>query len=346
MINFPPTLILYDLKKNTGFYLEKYGDFEIKEKMYGVHKSKVDKVIKAFDMFERNLGVILSGDKGIGKSLCAKLLATEMVKTGVPVIIVDRFIPGINSYLESIEQEVMVLFDEFDKTFGNIQTSENETEAQTGMLSLFDGISKGKKVFVITCNHLTYLSDYLINRPGRFHYHFRFDYPTPEEIREYLSDKVLPEYIEEIENVIMFSGKVNLNYDCLRAIAFELNTGISFNDAIKDINILNTDLSKYELLLYFDNGLVIKTTQKIDLFNGENHRIEFRPKNCYLYIEFNDVDCVFDYRSKTSIISPENLVIDYDEKYNTKEEVEELKAMNIENLVIKRVMEKSLHYVL
>ena len=51
-------------QKNSGFFLEKYADIEIKEKTYGVHMSKVEKVLKAFPKAEKNLGVILSGNKG------------------------------------------------------------------------------------------------------------------------------------------------------------------------------------------------------------------------------------------------------------------------------------------
>lgn len=50
-------------QKNSGFFLEKYADIEIKEKTYGVHMSKVEKVLKAFPKAEKNLGVILSGNK-------------------------------------------------------------------------------------------------------------------------------------------------------------------------------------------------------------------------------------------------------------------------------------------
>ena len=112
---------------HTGFYLERYSDIEITEdKIYGVHPEKVQKVLDSFGRYNRSLGVILSGDKGIGKSLFAKLLAIEAMKKGLPLIIVDRHIGGIASYLESIEQEVMVLFDEFDKAFGEVHSRDGE----------------------------------------------------------------------------------------------------------------------------------------------------------------------------------------------------------------------------
>lgn len=226
-------------QKNSGFFLEKYADIEIKEKTYGVHMSKVEKVLKAFPKAEKNLGVILSGNKGIGKSLFAKTLAVEATKVGLPVIIVDTYIPGIASFIEEIEQEVMILFDEFDKTFGSIKAADGMADPQTEMLTLFDGLSQGKKMFVITCNDLNSLNSYLVNRPGRFHYHFRFEYPSDVEITEYLEDKLDKQYYSEIEKVISFAHKVDLNYDCLRAIAFELNFGEPFETAIKDLNIIN-----------------------------------------------------------------------------------------------------------
>lgn len=107
--------------KQTGFFLEKYVDMEItEEKVYGVHTEKVQKVLESFAHFGRSLGVILSGDKGIGKSLFAKMLASDAMSREIPVVVIDTYIPGIASYLESIDQEVLCMFDEFDKTFGDV----------------------------------------------------------------------------------------------------------------------------------------------------------------------------------------------------------------------------------
>ncbi|MCM1224857.1 MAG: ATP-binding protein, partial [Lachnospiraceae bacterium] len=55
--------------KMTGFYLEQHTPLAVNEKVYGVHNQKVEKVLGAFENFGRNLGVILSGNKGIGKSI-------------------------------------------------------------------------------------------------------------------------------------------------------------------------------------------------------------------------------------------------------------------------------------
>lgn len=87
----------------SGFYLEERTDLAVKEKVYGVHMEKANKVLKSFALFKRSMGVILSGDKGIGKSLFARCLCEQAVAAGHPVIIIDQFVPGIASYIESID---------------------------------------------------------------------------------------------------------------------------------------------------------------------------------------------------------------------------------------------------
>lgn len=253
----PPQAYQVCFNPNSGFSLEKYVEIKVNEKIYGVHLSKVQKVLKSYARFDRNLGVILSGDKGIGKSLFSKLLAIEGIKKGYPLIIVNSYVPGIADYLNSINQEVIILFDDFDKTFPGKDPLVGEGgKSQTELLSLFDGIAMSKKLFVITCNSLAELNNYLVNRPGRFHYHFRFEYPTPEEIRKYMEDHLLESQYKEIDKIISFSEKVYLNYDCLRAIAFELQNEETFEEAIKDLNILHLTSDNYNLAIHFSNGAI------------------------------------------------------------------------------------------
>ncbi len=101
--------------QQTGFSLVEYADIKVSEKTYGVHTEKVTKVANGFERSKRNLGVILSGDKGIGKSLFAKMLAEEGIHRGFPIIVIEHYIPGIADFINSIEQEVYVLFIDFLK---------------------------------------------------------------------------------------------------------------------------------------------------------------------------------------------------------------------------------------
>lgn len=329
-----------------GFYLAKYVDMDITEsKVYGVHDEKVKKVLDSFHEMNRSLGVILSGDKGIGKSLFAKMLANTAIQNGIPVIVVDTFINGIASYIESIEQETMILFDEFDKTFGEVRAKDGESSPQTNLLTLFDGLSGGKKLFVVTCNELRRLNEYLINRTGRFHYHIRFEYPAAHEVRQYLEDKLSKDYYGEIDNVIAFSGKVSLNYDCLRSIAFELNHGLTFADAIKDLNIINTESESYKVTLRYANGMV--ATEKkayLDMFGNDDEIVVYlRDGKGYNFVDvtFSPMDAVYDTRTGGYVVLPEHLKLDYDDD---EESSKAAKKSKVEYLLISRRVEKGIHY--
>lgn len=354
LTSLPAQTYLVNFDKHSGFFLTKYMDITVSEKMYGVHNAKLTKVMAAFNGFERNLGVILSGDKGIGKSSFAKLLAVECIRTGIPVIVVNTYIPGIAEYLASFDQTVMVLFDEFDKTF---KVSNNGVDAQAEMLTLFDGLAQGKKMFVVTCNSLTGLNDFLVNRPGRFHYHFRFGYPTAEDIREYLSDKVNKEFHSEINKVVSFSRKIDLNYDCLRAIAFELNTGISFKEAILDLNIVRDNhnySNNYICKLYLNNGEIWEKRDSIDMFSENKEEIWFDDKNyatdCFRVrinpkeLDYDPVTMVF----STTNIPQEDIYIDRDEYYgeNAEARIKELTAATVIKVELIKIQTTSgLHYI-
>lgn len=338
--------------KNTGFFLETYSEISINEKIYGVHSEKVDKVMKAFKLFKRNLGVILSGDKGIGKSLCAKMLASRAISDGYPLIVINGYIPGIADFLNTIEQEVVILFDEFDKTFAS-GARDNMHDPQSEMLTLFDGLSMGKKMFVITCNELGGLSNYLVNRPGRFHYHFRFDYPTSDEICSYLKDKIGEPYYGEIDKVIAFSKKINLNYDCLRAIAFELALGNPFEAAIRDLNIMNISFERYTVIAVFTDGS--RMTEKrvqLDMFDDERtYAIDFEDQEDYTFrAKFSTENTIYNY-DKGGVILPaasceEAQWTEYWK--DSDEEKAEVKKRNevrkLDYLIFKKEFDKSLHY--
>lgn len=344
----PPQTYIVRFASMRGFYLEKYVNMEIPEtKIYGVHQSKVEKVLSAFGEFNRNLGVILSGDKGIGKSLFAKLLSIEAVKRGLPLIVVDTFVPGIASYIESIEQEVMVLFDEFDKTFGEVKAEDGKASPQANLLSLFDGVSGGKKLFVITCNNMWKLNEYLINRPGRFHYHFRFEYPSPTEVREYLEDKLPKKQYGEIDAVVMFSQKVNLNYDCLRAIAFEIGRGEDFKTAIADLNILNTETQQYSITVLFRNGRkLVRRKENLDLFGAGLANISvYNELGGYEgELHFDREKLMFDQQTYTYYIPSDGFRLEWADEDD--EETKRLIDAGVDKVIITRCAAPSLRYAI
>lgn len=303
--------------KNMGFFLTTHNDLVVnEEKIYGSTPAKVEKVLKSFQQADRNFGVILSGKKGIGKSLFARHLAVRAKEYNLPLIIVSYYVPGIANFISSINQEVIVLFDEFEKTFAS-QEHENPQEE---MLPLFDGIDDGKKLFIVTCNEMNKLNSYLLNRPGRFHYHFILGNPNPDEIKEYMTDKLKPEYHGIIKKLIGFSMNADLTYDVLRAIAFEINMGYSFEETLMDLNINKEGSPHYNIRVEFADGTFrTATNETINTYSTDRRYIWFHSKNGRreesMRFDFTPADINFDMDNASMTLDPKFIERYVDEDY-------------------------------
>lgn len=303
--------------KMMGFYLTSHADLVVnEEKIYGSSPAKVEKVLKSFSTVDRNFGVILSGKKGIGKSLFARQLSIRAKDYNLPLIIVSCYVPGIADFLSSIEQEVIVLFDEFEKTFGD----QDHCNPQEEMLSLFDGIDSGKKLFIITCNDVYKLNSYLINRPGRFHYHFVLGNPNPDEIKEYMQDKLKEEYHSCIKKLVSFSLNVDLTYDVLRAIAFEINNGYSLEETLMDLNISKEGTPRYNIRLDFADGTFrIAKDVRINTYSNSREYQWFSgrtgSRNDSIRIDFYPSDIILDIDHSEMTLDPSKVEKYIDEDY-------------------------------
>lgn len=326
--------------KMMGFFLTSHNDLTVnEEKIYGSSPAKVEKVLRGFQSVDRNFGVILSGRKGIGKSLFARQLAIRAREYNLPIILVSTYFPGIADFISSIEQEVIVLFDEFEKTFAD----QEHCSPQEEMLSLFDGIDNGKKLFIITCNEVHKLNSYLINRPGRFHYHFVLGNPNPDEIKEYMTDKLLPEYHYLIKKLVGFSMNVDLTYDVLRAIAFELNMGYSFEDTLMDLNISKEGTPKYNIRVEFADGTYrVRTGERINTYSNDRVYFWFNEKNGRssdsIRLDFTPADIILDMDHAEMTIDPANVERYVDEDYFDMEKPEEKKRYEyLQNTAITKI---------
>ena len=209
----------YVIKKNemTGeLYLEQIDKFEIKGKIYGDTVKRANRILFAFEDRPSTTGVMLTGEKGSGKTLLAKMLSVKGYEKGYPTIVINQPWCGeaFNAFIQSIEQPLIVVFDEFEKVY-----DEHDQEL---MLTLLDGVYPTKKLFVLTCNDKWRVNSHMRNRPGRVFYSLEYKGLTAEFIREYCEDNLQDK--EHIDKIVGIAGTFDqFNFDMLKALVEEMN---------------------------------------------------------------------------------------------------------------------------
>ena len=199
-----------------NLFLEHIDSFEIKGKRYGDLDSNCERIINTFLSRSASTGVMLTGEKGSGKSLLAKALSIQTATQGIPTIVINQPWTGdkFNQLIQSIEQPCVVLFDEFEKVYSS--------DDQEAMLTLLDGVFPSKKLFVITCNDKWRVDSHMRNRPGRIFYMLDYKGLTQDFIIEYCNDNLNDKsYIERICAITSLFSQ--FNFDMLKALVEEMN---------------------------------------------------------------------------------------------------------------------------
>lgn len=200
-------------------YLEKQANFTHPPKLYGHTMQTAQRIIKTFYGRPRGTGVLLSGEKGSGKTLLARTVCIEAAaQENIPTIIINMPWKGDNffTFLSAITQPCIVLFDEFEKVY---DTKENEQDA---ILTLLDGVFPSKKLFVLTCNDRHGINQNMINRPGRIFYTMEFHGLEEGFIREYAQDNLIDKnHVDSIVRITMLFSE--FNFDMLQALIEEMN---------------------------------------------------------------------------------------------------------------------------
>ena len=212
------------------FFFEVIDNFKAIPKYYGDTLKNTARILNTFNDRDNATGVILTGEKGSGKTLLSKSISIEGAKVGVPTIVINKPLIGdaFNAFIQKIDQACIIIFDEFEKVF--------DEEAQELILTLLDGVFPSKKLFILTCNDVYRTNYHMKNRPGRIYYYLEFEGLDPEFIHEYCTDNLNNKsHIETIINISTLFHQ--FNFDMLKALVEEMNRyDESPQDAIKLLN--------------------------------------------------------------------------------------------------------------
>lgn len=253
-----------------NLFLEETDKFKPLSKYYGDCLKHSDRIHRTFAERPSSTGVMLTGEKGSGKTLLAKQLSILGYELGIPTIVINNDWTGdaFNKFLADIDQPCIILFDEFEKVY--------DSHKQEAILTLLDGVFPSKKLFVLTCNDKWRIDQHMRNRPGRIFYMIDFKGLTSEFIVEYCNDNLEDKsHIEQITKIATLFTE--FNFDMLKAMVEDMNRyGESPQEVMHLLNAKpeydNRDQAKFKVELVDETGqrveekyLYTKTWNRIPL---------------------------------------------------------------------------------
>ncbi|MCQ2235678.1 MAG: AAA family ATPase [Bacteroidales bacterium] len=232
-----------ETKIERSIYLERIGDkFTFSFERFGFDDEFIDYVVKRYKKLNKNMGVLLNGTKGCGKTCTAKVLANEL---NLPVIIVSSLFDNIGEFIQKIGNSCCFFFDEFDKL-----CESGYSDNTSILLPIFDGVRSGdaKHVFILTTNELK-INKNFISRPGRILYRKSYDSLSVESISKYVEKYLVKkEYYGEIMEEI---GRMSIkSIDIIKTLIDEVNDMDVAPHVAMDF--LNINVIKYHVICRLD----------------------------------------------------------------------------------------------
>lgn len=213
-----------DAQTGELYLKELFNEFKFDFKLYGLETVFISRFIKTYKNTTGNLGALLNGVKGTGKTITAEMLSNEL---GLPTILINANFPGLNNFLADISEDITIIIDEYEKVFRGA-VSEDDYDRDPGnedstLLSIMDGVYKTeyRKVFILTTNH-PWLNENMLNRPGRIRYVKPFTDLNLEQINEIIDDCLtLKDYKEDILDFLKPLKIITV--DIVKCIVNEIN---------------------------------------------------------------------------------------------------------------------------
>lgn len=202
--------------------------FALPEALLNTNDKFISWVTGSYKSATRGFGILLTGEKGTGKTIVGKQIANNLE---LPTLVVSSKVADLDIFLSKIQQEVIVFIDEFDKTYPRHMEAE-----QQQLLKLLDGtMSFGKKLYIFTSNGD--VNPLMINRPGRIRYHKHFKELAKDELISICAQKLLN--INLLNDVIEVAKTLEVSsIDAVLEIIHECNnTGASPKEFMEFFNV-------------------------------------------------------------------------------------------------------------
>lgn len=259
---------VYDLKitKQWGEVITKFtinGEMNLPKKVFTTKKDDlfIKRVLHSYNNDTKNTtGILLTGDKGSGKTVTAKVIAQ---KANLPIVVIhsETLLTELNDFFKSFDDPVCILFDEVDKNF-----------ATRDLLTFLDGIQKtAKKLVVMTANDSNRIDEFLKNRCSRIRYYRNYD--ILEDAKEYAEMIAKDRSLENIEEVVNFIT-TKIKFPSIDNIC-------SFIDEI--VFTKEMQLTLDEVLYFMNINVDEKTSPTIcpqDDYDDEDGELDFGEECC------------------------------------------------------------------
>jgi hypothetical protein len=265
----PPGLYRYSANP-LGWWLDRTAErFEFPYKIYGNHDHILKRVKTAWGSLEGNLGVLLNGIKGTGKTVSAQLVANWAIDNGIPVLVVNHAIPLVQ-VLEHLDQPVVVIFDEFEKTH-------SDKDEQHSLLTALDGMarSRHKRMYIFTTNNKT-VDDNFIDRPSRIRYCWEFRRLEDEVIEAILNDLLMADVQHFRQEILTYlAARRVLSIDVAKTVINEVNLFKEAPSAFNEVmNLSEQDAAGYMLEVLDAKREPVRTLSSFfTLHRGETIRL-------------------------------------------------------------------------
>lgn len=195
----------------------------------------------------------------------AKQVCVELSKEYPVIIVLPEHIEIIDKFIDNIDDRCVFFIDEFEKMF-------ERTSDQSGLLSVVDGTSSKKNLFIFTANEKDMVNEYFFNRPSRIRYAYEYESLPDSIVLEVLEDLLdNKDRVQEIASVISYLKEPSFDVVCSIAKEANLYPDFTVQQLMDGYNseAYSSSLNDSECMLFI-NGRDFPSVLK-DLFDEYGH---------------------------------------------------------------------------